>query len=76
MFVSINSLTALCPNYDLIFKNIFVLAEYAKTDEVNVFWVLKFDWQFWGEFRSFAPNSGQSAFSQHVFETQLIITKI
>ena len=32
-------------NYDVIFKKIFLLAKYAKTGKVNVFGVLKFDWQ-------------------------------
>ena len=42
--------TPSCRHYDLIFKKIFLLAEYAKTDKVNVFWVSKFNWQFWGDF--------------------------
>ena len=36
--------------YDLILKKIFLLAKYAKIDKVNVIWVLKFNWQLWGDF--------------------------
>ena len=68
------SLTPSCPNCDLIFKKIVFLAEYAETDKVNVFWVLKFDWPFCGGFRLYISNLGQSAFSQQFFEAQLIIT--
>ena len=66
-------LTPSCRHYDLIFKKIFLLAEYAKTDKVNVFWVLKFDWQIWDGFYIFVPNSGQSPFSHQFFEAQLNI---
>ena len=46
----INYITPSCRNYDLIFKKNFLLAKYAKTGKVNVFWLFKFDWKRWGGF--------------------------